>query len=479
MRYLISFFIAVLCYSSSIAKDDYIILSGQISNKTTDTLKISYNINTLAYYPTNSNAVLNKEGKFKIKLPVKNVQFQQIDIRYGSYAIELFLSSGDSLYITANGKKIDSSLRFAGSGANIQQFLQYYTLKYGPVSRYSVRIRTAINYGQEAFYNNIIKEYNTSVNEAEQFFPRLPSHFINYWKNYHYYFNQFFIQQYPQSHHIITIKRYTDTIPDTSYAVYKYLDQRFNDSFVAMPPYLLYLTGITEAKMKENGYKPYRKDTMGSRLFVDSMYKLAATTMPDKSLEYFMAQNIYSRAQTQENALTHAMMENFKLKWPGSNYTATLEKQIEIAERHAPGKMAPNITFYDETGKAIPLDSLKGKVVYLNFWASWCRQCVGDMMSEDKIKILLSKKPVVFAYLAIDGDTVKQKQLIERYKIKGIFAHTPLGWNAPEIAAYGVQSLPAYFIIDKEGKFVMQSAIPPSESTALILKLESVIDEKK
>ena len=121
------------------------------------------------------------------------------------------------------------------------------------------------------------------------------------------------------------------------------------------------------------------------------------------------------------------------------------------------------------------LSDLKGKVVYLNFWASWCKQCVGEIVKEGKMKELIKNKPLEFVYVSIDNDTAAANKLIAKYKMEGLFTHSNGEWSAPEVQLYGVQSLPAYFLIDDEGKFAAQNPPPsPLQSTDLILALEKL-----
>ena len=117
---------------------------------------------------------------------------------------------------------------------------------------------------------------------------------------------------------------------------------------------------------------------------------------------------------------------------------------------------------------------MRGKVVYLTFWAGWCRQCVGEMSSIKKTKELIRNKPLEFVFVSINNDTLSDQTMIKRLKIDGIFTNVSDGWNSKVIADYGVQSLPAYYLIDEEGNFALQNTPPPPQSTQLILEIEKL-----
>jgi peroxiredoxin len=242
-----------------------------------------------------------------------------------------------------------------------------------------------------------------------------------------------------------------------------------------LPPYLLYLTGVFDIKLKAAGYTYYANDTMKAREFQDSVIKLVYKLLPDKSAAYYMAQNLYGRARNQPLEKTETMLAGFKKHWPQSLDLPILEKQVAMLEKLAPGQPAPDFDITTPDGRNIKLSDLRGKVVYLGFWASWCKQCVGEMIKENKIKELIKNKPLEFVYVSIDDDVSKDTTLMSKYKIEGILHHPDGGWNAKEISLYGVQSLPAYFLIDEDGKFAVQNAPGPLQSTELILAIEKLL----
>ena len=276
-------------------------------------------------------------------------------------------------------------------------------------------------------------------------------------------------------HAMIKARKYTDSIPEANYSVVSQLPYAFNDSMLQLSPYMLYLTGVFEIKLKAAGYTFYGHDTAAYRKFQDSVVKLVYKLLPPKSAEYYMAQNLYGRARNQPINRTEFMYAYFKKHWPESKYLPTLDKQVALAERLAPGQPAPDFDITTSDGKHMKLSDLKGKVVYLNFWASWCKQCVGEIVKEGKMKELIKNKPLEFVYVSIDNDTAAANKLIAKYKMEGLFTHSNGEWSAPEVQLYGVQSLPAYFLIDDEGKFAAQNPPPsPLQSTDLILALEKL-----
>jgi len=145
-----------------------------------------------------------------------------------------------------------------------------------------------------------------------------------------------------------------------------------------------------------------------------------------------------------------------------------------MARKLAPGQPAPDFEIHTPDGKSMNLCDLRGKVIFLSFWASWCKQCIGEMMSEKKVQELIINKPLEFVYVSIGNDTAAERNIVNKLKIRGIFSDVAGGWNAKEVQQYGVQTLPAYYLIDEDGNFALRNCPHPTQSTQLILEIEKL-----
>ncbi len=465
---------ALLFFTSSSFAQDSVKLSGNIVNRASDSLVVTYNDNRIAYYPNEFFARIDDKGNFSLAFPVPHGVYTQATIVNGSRRTELILHAGDSLTMTADARHFDSTIHFNGRGCEIQNFIVSHTMAMGRINTYATKVKTDINKEPADFLKAIANEKNVETDFLNKHKAGLPPSFISFWEQLFVYYNYFFIEQYPQTHAMVKVRRYTDTIPDANFSVVAQLPNAFNDSLLQVPSYLLYLTGVFEIKLKAAGYSYRTGDTAAYRRFQDSVVSLVYKLMPSKSAEFYLAQNLYGRARNQPLEKTENMYAAFKKRWPKSEYLLMLDKQVALAERLAPGQPAPDFDIITPDGKHTKLSELKGKVVYIDFWASWCKQCVGEIIKGAKMKELLRKKPLEFVYVSIDNDTTADNMLIEKYKMEGLFTHATGAWNAREVQLYGVTSLPAYFLIDEYGKFAMQN--PPTflQSTELILAIEKL-----
>jgi peroxiredoxin len=117
-----------------------------------------------------------------------------------------------------------------------------------------------------------------------------------------------------------------------------------------------------------------------------------------------------------------------------------------------PSVQAPDFVLPDLQGKAVRLSQLKGKVVFLNIWATWCPPCRKEMPT---METLYQKfKDTDFVMLAISQDAEGSKTVVP-YLQEGNFTFPVLLDTSAEMGRkYGVTGFPETFIIDREGRIV-------------------------
>lgn len=107
------------------------------------------------------------------------------------------------------------------------------------------------------------------------------------------------------------------------------------------------------------------------------------------------------------------------------------------------------IKFKDASGNIVDLGALKGKVIFLNFWATWCPPCLAEMPSVNKLyEQFKDDKDVVFIMVDADSDLVKSQKYMDRKAYK--LTVYQVASNIPEVIFKG--SLPTTVVFDKQGR---------------------------
>lgn len=124
------------------------------------------------------------------------------------------------------------------------------------------------------------------------------------------------------------------------------------------------------------------------------------------------------------------------------------------------GQAAPDFTVKDEEGREVRLSDLRGKVVLLHFWATWCPPCVSEFPLLNELYGKLKNSD--FVLLAVSMDE-KGKKAIDAFR-KKISFDFPVYLNPDQTIAdlYGSYGLPESFLIDKQG-VIIRKIVGPQE----------------
>lgn len=119
--------------------------------------------------------------------------------------------------------------------------------------------------------------------------------------------------------------------------------------------------------------------------------------------------------------------------------------------------------FQDIMGRIFSLDDLKGKVVFLNFWATWCAPCLAEMPGIAVLKAhFKADTNVVFLMVDADGNLDKSSAFLKRKDLNALLtSNSPGGYALVKMLSLVppglyTKSIPATFVIDRNGKIVMR-----------------------
>ena len=128
-----------------------------------------------------------------------------------------------------------------------------------------------------------------------------------------------------------------------------------------------------------------------------------------------------------------------------------------------PGNPAPNFSGKDKNGKLFTNEQLKGKVLYVDVWATWCGPCLAELPYLEGLQEKFKPTDnIEFISISIDQNEDPWRKMLEAKKMKGLQLYATGAWNAEIITNYKIQGIPRFIIIDKEGKMVDGNAPRPS-----------------
>ncbi len=160
-----------------------------------------------------------------------------------------------------------------------------------------------------------------------------------------------------------------------------------------------------------------------------------------------------------------SLYHKFIRKYPASLYLKPLEVQVAKWLAIGQGKKAPDFTGITLDGKRMSLSDLKGKVIYIDVWATWCGPCREEIPFSKKLqKKFKEDADLVFMYVSVDRNLEAWRKMVMGDK-EWMGIH--INENSGELYKwYQIGGIPRYILIDKEGKFGMSMAPRPSSDKA-------------
>ena len=181
-------------------------------------------------------------------------------------------------------------------------------------------------------------------------------------------------------------------------------------------------------------------------------FDLAEEKLKGRVRYWFLAGQLISGFQRggASFAAVNRMWKEFQATNPYPEYNAAVLAALDKAMAIRPGRPAPDFTLRDLEGQPVSLSQFRGKVVLLDFWASWCGPCIGNLPYLKKIKKETADLPVVFVNLSLDTSDAAWRKAIEEHGIEGVHVRSGVSGSGPAVD-YNVRGIPAYFLVDPQG----------------------------
>ena len=144
-------------------------------------------------------------------------------------------------------------------------------------------------------------------------------------------------------------------------------------------------------------------------------------------------------------------------KFPNDKNVIMFHEVVERMLSTNVGQFAPEISLPTPNGKEIALSSLKGKLVLIDFWASWCGPCRKEMPNVIKIYSKFKNKGFEIYGVSLDQDKEKWMEAITKDGINWPQVSDLKYWDNVAARIYNVQGIPYTVLIDKDGKIIAKN----------------------
>ena len=196
-------------------------------------------------------------------------------------------------------------------------------------------------------------------------------------------------------------------------------------------------------------------------------YDIAKQKLQGRVLYWFLAGELRTGIKFGSEAYVDARWKSFEESNPFPEYTEALQTEMNKTLVLQPGQPAPDFTLHDPDGQPVSLSQFKGKVVLLDFWASWCGPCIGDLGTLRKIKEQVAAQPVVFLNVSLDANEGAWKRAIAKHQIQGVHVRS----DGAVTQAYNVFDIPRYYLVDPQG-LIVENRLRVFDVDEVVAKIE-------
>jgi len=217
------------------------------------------------------------------------------------------------------------------------------------------------------------------------------------------------------------------------------------------------LTNLSEKVVTDHKQRTIRliEENAGSLAGLMALYQQVAPRRyvldPIKDIQYF-----------------ELVDSSLRLKYPTSEPVKLLGSQVQDARqqrkarelsnnRVGVGAQAPEIELPTPEGDTISLSSLKGRYVLVDFWASWCRPCRVENPHLVDVYEKYHNRGFEIFQVSLDKRSSAWTEAIEKDQLNWIHVSDLKYWNSAPAKLYQVQSIPANFLLDKQGKIIAKN----------------------
>ncbi len=431
------------------------------------------------YVGENSSIVKSPVSEGKFKLACKLDHNRVTELTYKNQSLKIYLEPGDDFVIEAKNGTLDSTVSFSGKSPANNKFLMKFNSRfakdYDTAYLQEHKLNDNIDVFEMALFDSRKKQMEFYKSYSEQ--SSLTESFKNYIQNTikYYYFENLF--SYP------IIRGNADkavlTVAHLPAVMIENVDDKIqnNEEAIICETYRTFLTYFIFYKTSEgNGFNKF-KDVSVS---MDRKCTMAQDHLKSLPLVYFLAKFLYDNCQTAVPSMDKKWMAVLAGADKSGTYSALaktkcnekLNQKDPVSVRTDAVIPASDYTFnmHDMKDKKVTLTDFKGKVVYIDFWASWCGPCRQQMPFSKELHGKLTekqKKNIVFLYISIDATEDAWRKAVEQLGIEGVLTISPGNWNSEVVKFFGINSIPRYMIMDKNGNIVNKDAPRPSSDEIL------------
>jgi thiol-disulfide isomerase/thioredoxin len=357
--------------------------------------------NTVEFFnkDTSFTATTKEDGSFSLSFTLDSAAY--FNFQHGPESTAMFIEPGNTIGLSINPEEFDESISYTGSLASNYLAKKYLT-------------EEQTDFKGKLFYTGTNEAYKSMLNEYQA-------------------------------------------------GLINTLDQVPNQAFVTkgkenLKEDLAYYLG-KQQKIAELG--PVIGNYLMQKEVLNSQYDFyyALDTMNTEGFESMLT-NFANQINALLAVVTNEEFKTTEIEKTEKTVKSWSERKVLKNNVPAAGEPAKDFTYQDITGNDVSLSSLKGKLVYVDVWATWCGPCKAEIPALQALEAEYHDKNIQFLSVSVDTDKAAWETMVAEKELGGIQLWAD-GWS--EITKdYAIFGIPRFMLFDEAGNVVSTDAIRPS-----------------
>jgi len=436
--------------SSDVTK---IIIAGKVENTAAESIEV-YLEEEIA------STVFEEDGTFYVSFDAEEEAVYFIRVGVGDFS--LFLTPGDSVFVTADGKEFKNTFQLSGDRVAESTYIHQKNLflsdELGDMMELFSLPKDEYLDKRSRFFSRQKERFNQYQAEHQ-----LHPVFIKQEEAYLEFEPFLYDSQYPHYQAYINEIKLEDVdfpIEDTK-AAFAAIDLGRSDFLVSWT-----YRSIVDRRVYEHAMELVNKDSSlwDEKSGIEKAVFVAADELlQNKAVnDHFMYNYIKTNMGFNGPTNVEVAYEKFLDDNTSPNLVAKLQKAKAKWEPIMPGKEIPDFKFIDVEGDSVKLSDLRGNLVYIDIWATWCGPCIAEHPHWDELRAAYKDKDVAFLSLSIDDTKEPWEKMVKSKNMGGYQWFAENAWKSEFTRLFMVNSIPRFLLLDKEGKILLPSAERPS-----------------